>query len=54
MVEIGEYGGLSGVQLTPFVTRNMKPVKGRFEGDAKGAISGEAYLARWKIENGQD
>jgi len=41
-------------QLTPFVTRQIKPVRGRFEGDPKGALSGDAYLARWKAENGQD
>lgn len=45
---------LTDMKLTPFVTRNMQPVKGRFEGDPKGAISGEAYLARWKTENGED
>jgi large subunit ribosomal protein L41 len=41
------------VQLTPFVTRKIKPTRGRFEGDPKGALSGEAYLARWKLENGE-
>lgn len=41
-------------QLTPFVTRKMKPIKGRFEGDPKGALSGEAYLKKWKEENGED
>ncbi|KAN0106557.1 50S ribosomal protein-like protein YmL27 [Hyaloscypha variabilis] len=45
---------LKDFKLTPFVTRKIKPVKGRFEGDPKGALSGEAYLARWKAENGQD
>src|SRR4051794_2581542 len=43
---------LIDTQLTPFVTRTIEPVKGRFEGDPKGALSGEAYLSRWKIENG--
>jgi large subunit ribosomal protein L41 len=45
---------LRGAKLTPFVARTMKPHKGRFEGDPKGAFSGEAYLARWKEENGED
>ncbi|KAF8866933.1 hypothetical protein BDZ45DRAFT_577785 [Acephala macrosclerotiorum] len=45
---------LADFKLTPFVTRKMKPIKGRFEGDPKGALSGEAYLAKWKAENGQD
>ena len=31
-----------------------QPVQGRFFGDPKGAFSGEAYLARWKKENGED
>lgn len=41
-------------QLTPFVTRKMRPMKGRFEGESKGPLSGEAYLKRWKEENGTD
>jgi large subunit ribosomal protein L41 len=41
-------------QLTPFVTVKIDPVQGRFLGDPKGAFSGEAYLARWKKENGED
>ncbi len=41
-------------QLTPFVTRKMRPLRGRFEGDAKGGFSGERYLSRWKWENGED
>lgn len=32
----------------------MPVTRGRFEGDAKGAFSGEAYLSRWKVENGED
>jgi large subunit ribosomal protein L41 len=32
----------------------MKPIKGRLEVDPKGAMSGAAYLARWKAENGED
>lgn len=42
------------MQLTPFVTKQMKPTRGRFEGDIKGGFSGESYLARWKAENGED
>ncbi|RDW88810.1 hypothetical protein BP6252_00842 [Coleophoma cylindrospora] len=45
---------LKDFKLTPFVTRNMKPTKGRFEGDPKGALSGVAYLEKWKKENGDD
>ncbi|KAL9074225.1 MAG: hypothetical protein Q9161_002419 [Pseudevernia consocians] len=41
-------------KLTPFVTKKMEPTKGRFEGEPKGALSGEAYLKRWKEENGID
>lgn len=42
------------LKLTPFVTKNIKARPGKFDGDPKGAFSGEAYLARWKAENGQD
>jgi len=42
------------LQLTPFVTKNMKRTQGRFEGDPKGAVSGAAYLKKWKDENGED
>ncbi|KAF4635861.1 hypothetical protein G7Y89_g2231 [Cudoniella acicularis] len=45
---------LKDFKLTPFVTKKIRPVKGRFEGDPKGAFSGERYLAQWKAENGQD
>ncbi|KAL3423761.1 hypothetical protein PVAG01_05508 [Phlyctema vagabunda] len=45
---------LKEFKLTPFVTRNMKPTRGRFEKDPKGALSGEAYLENWKKENGED
>ncbi|KAI9885213.1 MAG: hypothetical protein M1823_002985 [Watsoniomyces obsoletus] len=45
---------LKDFTLTPFVTRKMKPLRGRFEGDAKGGFSGERYLSRWKWENGED
>lgn len=41
-------------QLTPFVTTKIKATKGRFENDPKGAFSAEAYLAKWKSENGED
>ena len=41
-------------QLTPFVTRKMEPLKGDFEGDPNGGLSGERYLDRWKRENGMD
>ena len=41
-------------QLSPFVTRNMEPLKGKFGKDPKGALSGEKYLTRWEDENGSD
>ncbi|MCJ1300220.1 hypothetical protein MMC08_003015 [Hypocenomyce scalaris] len=43
-----------GLKLTPFVTKNMEPLKGYFAGDPKGGMSGERYLSRWKTENGVD
>ncbi|KAL8908053.1 MAG: hypothetical protein Q9207_001032 [Kuettlingeria erythrocarpa] len=46
--------GLRNFKLTPFVTKNMQPLKGDFEGDPKGGLSGERYLERWKKENGMD
>jgi hypothetical protein len=43
------------MQLSPFVTKQMKVKKGRFDYDpVKGPYSGEAYLSRWKKENGVD
>ncbi|KAG9246083.1 mitochondrial ribosomal protein L27-domain-containing protein [Calycina marina] len=45
---------LKSFKLTPFVTKNIEEVRGRFEGDPKGAFSGEAFIRRWKIENGED
>ncbi|MCJ1317629.1 hypothetical protein MMC15_002954 [Xylographa vitiligo] len=45
---------LKDFKLTPFVTRNMEPLKGNFEGDRKGGLSGQRYLDRWKRENGVD
>lgn len=41
-------------QLTPFVTTKIRATKGRFENDPKGAFSPEAYLTKWKAENGED
>jgi hypothetical protein len=32
----------------------MPPTRGRFENNPKGALSGEAYLAKWKAENVED
>ncbi|KAH6680312.1 mitochondrial ribosomal protein L27-domain-containing protein [Halenospora varia] len=46
--------GLSNCKLSPFVTKKIRPQKGRFEGDPKGAFSGERYLEKWKQENGED
>ncbi|KAL8667099.1 MAG: hypothetical protein Q9202_001021 [Teloschistes flavicans] len=45
---------LKDFKLTPFVTKNMEPQKGEFDGDSKGPLSGERYLERWKRENGTD
>ena len=42
------------IQLTPFVTKKIQPARGRFENDPKGAFSPEAYLEKWKAENGED
>ncbi|RKF66031.1 54S ribosomal protein L27, mitochondrial [Golovinomyces cichoracearum] len=44
---------LKDFKLTPFVTKKVWPKRGKFD-DPKGAFSGEAYLARWKRENGTD
>ncbi|KAI9761769.1 MAG: hypothetical protein M4579_000863 [Chaenotheca gracillima] len=46
--------GLKDFNLTPFVTKKMRPTRGRFEGDSKGGLSGQRYLDRWKTENGDD
>ncbi|KAI4215826.1 MAG: hypothetical protein LQ351_001814 [Letrouitia transgressa] len=46
--------GLKDFKLTPFVTKNMEPLRGNFEGDPKGGLSGERYLEKWKRENGMD
>ncbi|MCJ1246325.1 hypothetical protein MMC30_003532 [Trapelia coarctata] len=45
---------LKSFKLTPFVTKNMEPLKGDFRGDPKGGLSGERYLDQWKRENGVD
>ncbi|KAH8599757.1 50S ribosomal protein-like protein YmL27 [Bisporella sp. PMI_857] len=45
---------LKDFKLTPFVTKNVEPLRGRFEKDPKGGFSGEAYITRWKVENGED
>lgn len=41
-------------QLSPFVAKRIEPPKGRYESVAKGPLSGERYLERWKAENGED
>ncbi|KAI1259480.1 hypothetical protein F5Y18DRAFT_298490 [Xylariaceae sp. FL1019] len=41
-------------QLTPFVTKSVEKVKGRYEGNAKGPDDPELYLNRWKDVNGLD
>ncbi|KAL8939976.1 MAG: hypothetical protein Q9211_002504 [Gyalolechia sp. 1 TL-2023] len=45
---------LKDFKLTPFVTKNMEPLKGDFAGDPKGGLSGARYLEKWKNENGMD
>ncbi|CZS95659.1 related to MRPL27-mitochondrial ribosomal protein, large subunit [Rhynchosporium agropyri] len=45
---------LSSFKLTPFITKNMAARPSRFQGDPKGAFSGEAYLQKWKDENGEE
>ena len=45
---------LTCLQLTPFVTQKMEKTRGRFEGQTKGGFSGQRYLERWKVENGED
>lgn len=41
-------------QLTPFVTEAKPKVYGEYPGEKAGPRSAEAYLARWKAENGLD
>lgn len=45
---------LKDFTLTPFVTQKMEKTRGRFEGQSKGGFSGQCYLERWKVENGED
>ncbi|KAI1343029.1 mitochondrial ribosomal protein L27-domain-containing protein [Xylariaceae sp. FL0016] len=45
---------IENFKLTPFVTRKSEPLRGRYEGYAKGPKSPELYLERWKAENGSD
>ncbi|EWC45804.1 hypothetical protein DRE_05141 [Drechslerella stenobrocha 248] len=42
--------GLLDCKLTPFVTKKIEPLKGKF-GKA-GPMSGTSYLERWKHMNG--
>ncbi|OTA62271.1 50S ribosomal protein YmL27 [Hypoxylon sp. EC38] len=46
--------GLDTFKLTPFVTRKVRPTRGRYEGYPMGPKSPELYLDRWKAENGLD
>lgn len=41
------------MQLTPFVTKKIKPSPGDY-GTANGPSTGSFYLNRWKQENGED
>ena len=42
------------LQLTPFVTKKMRSLRGDFGNDPQGGLSGDIYLNRWKQENGVD
>lgn len=47
--------GLTGVsQLTPFVSKTIKPLHGLYQGNTKGPRDPQVYLDRWKAENGVD
>ncbi|KAF8467612.1 mitochondrial ribosomal protein L27-domain-containing protein [Kalaharituber pfeilii] len=43
---------LKGFMLTPFVTKKLPYTRGRYAGE-EGPMSGELFLKRWKVENGQ-
>lgn len=45
---------LKEFRLSPFVTKKMEPLRGKFGIDPKGANSGERYLQLWRKENGVD
>ena len=42
------------LQLTPFVKGRPTVGRGIYAGDPMGPSSGQRYLNRWKVENGQD
>ncbi|OCL10451.1 hypothetical protein AOQ84DRAFT_337429 [Glonium stellatum] len=44
---------LRSCNLTPFVATRIDPKRGEFKGTS-GPMDGNAYLQRWKMENGQD
>lgn len=44
----------NGVQLTPFVSKTVKPLFGLYQGHSKGPRDPQVYLDRWKAENGVD
>lgn len=41
-----------GIQLTPFVSKTVKPLFGLYHGNPKGPKDPQVYLDRWKAENG--
>ncbi|KAI0155162.1 mitochondrial ribosomal protein L27-domain-containing protein [Xylariaceae sp. FL1272] len=46
--------GLDSFKLTPFVTKSVEKVKGRYEGNPKGPDDPQLYLDHWKDVNGLD
>ncbi|KAK1832379.1 hypothetical protein QBC39DRAFT_304733 [Podospora conica] len=45
---------LDQFKLTPFVTETKPKVYGEYTGEKDGPRSAQAFLARWKQENGLD
>lgn len=41
-------------QLTPFVSKTIKPLYGLYQGIPQGPKNPQVYLDRWKAENGVD
>lgn len=42
------------MQLTPFVSKTVKPLYSLYQGVPKGPKNPQVYLDRWKAENGLD
>ena len=41
-------------QLTPFVSQTVRPVRGFYDGNFAGPRDPQAYLDKWKDQNGID